>query len=154
MDVGDIVVKPLKDFAKNSARLVKRCTKPDRKGGLGPRIPAAAARPQIASPPVCSRGVPTPPPPDMLLLPWRSPAPPPLPSAEFMKVCSRTAVGFIVMGFIGFFVKLLFIVSLLPASGPQEQRMCTASSAGGVAERLGTATLGWRGAWRLHAGGW
>ncbi|KAG2483614.1 hypothetical protein HYH03_017556 [Edaphochlamys debaryana] len=59
MDVGDVVVKPLKDFAKNSARLVKRCTKPDRK--------------------------------------------------EFMKVCSQTAVGFIVMGFIGFFVKLLFI---------------------------------------------
>lgn len=59
MDVGDVMVKPLKEFAKNSARLVKRCTKPDRK--------------------------------------------------EFMKVCTRTAVGFIVMGFIGFFVKLLFI---------------------------------------------
>ncbi|EFJ42836.1 hypothetical protein VOLCADRAFT_97089 [Volvox carteri f. nagariensis] len=59
MDVGEVVYRPLKDFAKNSARLVKRCTKPDRK--------------------------------------------------EFMKVCSRTAVGFIVMGFIGFFVKLLFI---------------------------------------------
>lgn len=26
------VVNPLKDFAKNSIRLVKRCTKPDRKG--------------------------------------------------------------------------------------------------------------------------
>ncbi|GLC37084.1 hypothetical protein PLESTF_001605700 [Pleodorina starrii] len=59
MDVGEVVYKPLKEFAKGSARLVKRCTKPDRK--------------------------------------------------EFMKVCSRTAVGFIVMGFIGFFVKLLFI---------------------------------------------
>lgn len=32
MDVGDVVVKPMKDFAKNSIRLVKRCTKPDRKG--------------------------------------------------------------------------------------------------------------------------
>lgn len=32
MDLGDVVVKPVKDFAKNSARLVKRCTKPDRKG--------------------------------------------------------------------------------------------------------------------------
>ena len=32
MDVGDFVVKPLKDFAKSSIRLVKRCTKPDRKG--------------------------------------------------------------------------------------------------------------------------
>eukprot|EP00955_Chlamydomonas_euryale_P042344 352277-Chlamydomonas_euryale.AAC.5 len=32
MDAGDLVVKPLRDFAKSSARLVKRCTKPDRKG--------------------------------------------------------------------------------------------------------------------------
>eukprot|EP00195_Chlamydomonas_chlamydogama_P015237 CAMPEP_0202891722 /NCGR_PEP_ID=MMETSP1392-20130828/1707_1 /ASSEMBLY_ACC=CAM_ASM_000868 /TAXON_ID=225041 /ORGANISM="Chlamydomonas chlamydogama, Strain SAG 11-48b" /LENGTH=68 /DNA_ID=CAMNT_0049575559 /DNA_START=147 /DNA_END=353 /DNA_ORIENTATION=+ len=59
MEVGDFVVKPLKDFAKSSARLVKRCTKPDRK--------------------------------------------------EYLKICGKTAVGFIVMGFIGFFVKLLFI---------------------------------------------
>ncbi len=28
----DTVVTPLQEFAKNSARLVKRCTKPDRKG--------------------------------------------------------------------------------------------------------------------------
>ncbi|KAK9827297.1 hypothetical protein WJX81_001926 [Elliptochloris bilobata] len=53
------VVNPLKDFAKNSIRLVKRCTKPDRK--------------------------------------------------EFNKITVRTALGFIVMGFIGFFVKLIFI---------------------------------------------
>lgn len=32
MDNADVVVKPLKDFSKNSIRLVKRCTKPDRKG--------------------------------------------------------------------------------------------------------------------------
>ena len=31
--------------------------------------------------------------------------------AEFNKICLRTALGFIVMGFIGFFVKLIFIVS-------------------------------------------
>jgi hypothetical protein len=30
----DTVVTPLKEFAKNSVRLVKRCTKPDRKGVL------------------------------------------------------------------------------------------------------------------------
>nr|CBV76071.1 putative protein transport protein SEC61 gamma subunit [Polytomella sp. Pringsheim 198.80] len=59
MDLNEIVVKPLQDFGKNSIRLVKRCTKPDRK--------------------------------------------------EYFKVCSQTAIGFIVMGFIGFFVKLLFI---------------------------------------------
>lgn len=28
----DTVVVPLKEFAKNSVRLVKRCTKPDRRG--------------------------------------------------------------------------------------------------------------------------
>lgn len=59
MDVGQVAVQPLKEFAKNSARLVKRCTKPDRK--------------------------------------------------EFQRICIRTAIGFIVMGFIGFFVKLIFI---------------------------------------------
>ncbi|KAK9831727.1 hypothetical protein WJX74_007452 [Apatococcus lobatus] len=53
------VITPLNEFAKNSARLVKRCTKPDKK--------------------------------------------------EYTKICTRTAVGFIVMGFIGFFVKLIFI---------------------------------------------
>ena len=31
--------------------------------------------------------------------------------AEFNKITVRTALGFIVMGFIGFFVKLIFIVS-------------------------------------------
>jgi protein transport protein SEC61 subunit gamma-like protein len=28
---------------------------------------------------------------------------------EYMKVASRTALGFVVMGFVGFFVKLIFI---------------------------------------------
>lgn len=55
----DTVVNPLKEFAKNSVRLVKRCTKPDRR--------------------------------------------------EFNKITIRTAIGFVVMGFIGFFVKLIFI---------------------------------------------
>ncbi|KAF5836318.1 hypothetical protein DUNSADRAFT_6148 [Dunaliella salina] len=59
MDVSEVVYKPLRDFSKNSARLVKRCTKPDRR--------------------------------------------------EYVKVFGRTALGFVVMGFIGFFVKLLFI---------------------------------------------
>lgn len=92
MDVGDFVVKPLKDFAKNSSRLVKRCTKPDRKGKL-------CSDPHTA---------------DLLRLRgmsdhdrnWTYVHP-----AEFFKVLSRTAIGFVMMGFIGFFVKLLFIVS-------------------------------------------
>jgi hypothetical protein len=32
-------------------------------------------------------------------------------AAEFNKITSKTAIGFILMGFIGFFVKLIFIVS-------------------------------------------
>lgn len=55
----DYVGKPLGDFAKNSVRLIKRCTKPDQK--------------------------------------------------EFTKICIRTALGFVVLGFVGFFVKLIFI---------------------------------------------
>ncbi|TVU18900.1 hypothetical protein EJB05_35018 [Eragrostis curvula] len=59
MDAVDSVVDPLREFAKDSVRLVKRCHKPDRK--------------------------------------------------EFTKVATRTAIGFVVMGFVGFFVKLIFI---------------------------------------------
>jgi hypothetical protein len=47
MDVTDVLVKPVKEFAKSSARLVKRCTKPDRKGACLPGArgaPAGAAR--------------------------------------------------------------------------------------------------------------
>ncbi|GLT34067.1 hypothetical protein SLA2020_419660 [Shorea laevis] len=59
MDAIDTVFDPLREFAKDSVRLVKRCHKPDRK--------------------------------------------------EFTKVAFRTAIGFVVMGFVGFFVKLIFI---------------------------------------------
>ena len=57
MEVADIAVKPVRDFAKDSIRLLNRCTKSDRK--------------------------------------------------EFSKVALRTGLGFIVMGFVGFFVKLI-----------------------------------------------
>jgi len=50
---------PLKQFAKDSVRLIKRCTKPDRK--------------------------------------------------EFSKIAIATTIGFGIMGFIGFFVKLIHI---------------------------------------------
>jgi len=52
-------VSPGKAFVKDSIRLVKRCTKPDRK--------------------------------------------------EFQKIAIATAIGFCIMGFIGFFVKLIHI---------------------------------------------
>ncbi|KAK8537700.1 hypothetical protein V6N12_043850 [Hibiscus sabdariffa] len=68
MDALDTVVDPLRDFAKDSVRLVKRCHKPDRK--------------------------------------------------EFSKVAIRTAIGFVVMGFVGFFVKLIFILSTTSSSAP------------------------------------
>lgn len=37
MDALDSVVDPLREFAKDSVRLVKRCHKPDRKGNLFPQ---------------------------------------------------------------------------------------------------------------------
>merc|ERR1712008_16157 len=52
-------VEPVRQFAKDSIRLVKRCTKPDKK--------------------------------------------------EFQKIAIAIAIGFAIMGFIGFFVKLIHI---------------------------------------------
>lgn len=86
----DTVVNPLKEFAKNSVRLVKRCTKPDRRGACSLKLcnhsECFARRLAVPS---FSHLV-----------------------AEFNKITIRTAIGFVVMGFIGFFVKLIFIVSL------------------------------------------
>ncbi|OUC44551.1 protein translocase SEC61 complex gamma subunit, and eukaryotic [Trichinella nativa] len=59
MDQVLAVVEPARQFMKDSIRLVKRCTKPDRK--------------------------------------------------EYQKIAMATAVGFAIMGFIGFFVKLIHI---------------------------------------------
>lgn len=59
MDQVNKFVEPGKQFFKDSYRLVKKCTKPDRK--------------------------------------------------EFKKIAFATAIGFAIMGFIGFFVKLIHI---------------------------------------------
>ena len=59
MDQITTQLEPLRQFGKDSIRLVKRCTKPDRK--------------------------------------------------EFQKIAIATAIGFALMGFIGFFVKLIHI---------------------------------------------
>merc|ERR1712059_127079 len=59
MDQVQQAIEPCKEFVKDSVRLVKRCTKPDRK--------------------------------------------------EFSKIAMATAIGFSIMGFIGFFVKLIHI---------------------------------------------
>ncbi|VAH72521.1 unnamed protein product [Triticum turgidum subsp. durum] len=87
MDAVDSVVDPLREFAKDSVRLVKRCHKPDRKD-KDQRL--ASARPDPVRFPLS---------PDLTLIR----------RAEFTKVAARTAIGFIVMGFVGFFVKLIFI---------------------------------------------
>jgi len=55
----EVLIEPLKEFARDSMHLVKKCTKPDRK--------------------------------------------------EFMQIARAVGVGFFVMGFIGFFVKLVHI---------------------------------------------
>lgn len=59
MEQINLFAEPARQFAKDSIRLVKRCTKPDRK--------------------------------------------------EFEKIAIATAIGFAIMGFIGFFVKLIHI---------------------------------------------
>ena len=87
MDAVDSVVDPLREFAKDSVRLVKRCHKPDRKGKDQRLAPA------------CSDPVRFPLSPDLTLIR----------RAEFTKVAARTAIGFVVMGFVSFFVKLIFI---------------------------------------------
>ncbi|NXI96637.1 SC61G protein, partial [Psophia crepitans] len=66
-------VEPSRQFVKDSIRLVKRCTKPDRKGLFLF---------------VCL----------FVFFPPR-----------FQKIAMATAIGFAIMGFIGFFVKLIHI---------------------------------------------
>eukprot|EP00274_Cyanoptyche_gloeocystis_P003054 CAMPEP_0196651444 /NCGR_PEP_ID=MMETSP1086-20130531/395_1 /TAXON_ID=77921 /ORGANISM="Cyanoptyche gloeocystis , Strain SAG4.97" /LENGTH=68 /DNA_ID=CAMNT_0041981443 /DNA_START=53 /DNA_END=259 /DNA_ORIENTATION=+ len=59
MEAAGVALAPLHQFAKDSHRLIRRCTKPDRK--------------------------------------------------EFTKIAIATSIGFAIMGFIGFFVKLIHI---------------------------------------------
>eukprot|EP00531_Pseudo-nitzschia_arenysensis_P008739 CAMPEP_0116123326 /NCGR_PEP_ID=MMETSP0329-20121206/4689_1 /TAXON_ID=697910 /ORGANISM="Pseudo-nitzschia arenysensis, Strain B593" /LENGTH=72 /DNA_ID=CAMNT_0003617235 /DNA_START=58 /DNA_END=276 /DNA_ORIENTATION=+ len=56
---NEAIIEPLRQFAKDSLHLVKKCTKPDRK--------------------------------------------------EFQAIARATLIGFAIMGFIGFFVKLVHI---------------------------------------------
>lgn len=93
----DSAVDPLRDFAKDSARLVKRCHKPDRKGEYSPgfffyifSFFVAFVRILWALRLIWTL---------IGVIGW----------TEFTKVAVRTAIGFVVMGFVGFFVKLIFI---------------------------------------------
>lgn len=91
MDAIDSVFDPLREFAKDSVRLVKRCHKPDRKGET--LISILLLQFQFDSN-LCA------------VDPHFSHA---FSILEFSKVAVRTAIGFVVMGFVGFFVKLIFI---------------------------------------------
>ncbi|KAL6068692.1 hypothetical protein STEG23_012532 [Scotinomys teguina] len=74
-------VEPSRQFVKDSIRLVKRCTKPDRK--------------------------------------------------EFQKIAMATAIGFAIMGFIGFFVKLIHIpINNIIVNSPSLMRNVTVYSDG------------------------
>jgi len=112
----DYVKKPAVDFIKDSWRLVKRCTKPDRNGArlAGSRCSRARVRLDRNSPTTlhvpCAHsahnGGTDPWPPRSWLVCSQPPA---LRLAEFSKIAQATSVGFFIMGFIGFFVKLIFI---------------------------------------------
>ena len=141
-DAINYIKKPTEEFLRDSWRLVKRCTKPDRNGapaqsaapthGRAARVGATLGAPRDAPPRrhaavqrVCGRGrvAPRRSRPLRRLLPITAscPSPPPPPpsrgahrrlrlrSAEFSKIAQATSVGFFIMGFIGFFVKLIFI---------------------------------------------
>lgn len=75
MDQIQQFTDPCKQFMKDSFRLVKKCTKPDRKG----KFFISSIISLIFS------------------------------SLEFQKIAVATAIGFAIMGFIGFFVKLIHI---------------------------------------------
>ena len=83
-DLNSYVFQPLLEFAKNSVMLIKKCTKPDRKGQF------------FGSRSLC------------VLLSLSSPTVNTL-LAEFTRIALATGVGFCIMGFIGFFVKLIHI---------------------------------------------
>ncbi|CAF2027914.1 unnamed protein product [Brassica napus] len=118
MDAIDSVVDPLRDFAKDSIRLVKRCHKPDRKGITSPLLLSPFF---LDSYDACERSVCF-----YCLICWiylrmrkiymlKGQIPCCMSETvwfgfvEFTKVAVRTAIGFVVMGFVGFFVKLIFI---------------------------------------------
>ncbi|XP_069768688.1 protein transport protein Sec61 subunit gamma isoform X1 [Narcine bancroftii] len=76
-------VEPSRQFVKDSIRLVKRCTKPDRKDRKNSMITVKSSSSSTDRDHGCL--------------------------IEFQKIAMATAIGFAIMGFIGFFVKLIHI---------------------------------------------
>ena len=110
MDVNELVVAPLSKFAKESIHLVRICTKPDAKG-------TSSLPPHTHSLPVKLSHFFVHIPPSLWWEPSISHKPPPpivcvllvTHRTEFKTVLMATGLGFLIMGFIGFFVKLVHI---------------------------------------------
>lgn len=94
-DVNAHIIQPLKKFAKDSTHLVKKCTKPDRKGKPPPPqlLPFLPISFSFFFTPRSSHLYP-----NFSCL-----------NTEFARIAYATSVGFLIMGFIGFFVKLIHI---------------------------------------------
>lgn len=94
-------VEPGRQFIKDSVRLVKRCTKPDRKGKILQRTSNCKSSFAYDSWDdwnafsVIDYNL-------LITLLYLLPL-------EFQKIAMATAIGFAIMGFIGFFVKLIHI---------------------------------------------
>uniref|UniRef100_A0A8C3B7D3 SEC61 translocon subunit gamma n=1 Tax=Cairina moschata TaxID=8855 RepID=A0A8C3B7D3_CAIMO len=93
-------VEPSRQFVKDSIRLVKRCTKPDRK------VTPFEVNQQEISFIVRLAGV-------LLAAAHHAPLHGShlkiIGPTKFQKIAMATAIGFAIMGFIGFFVKLIHI---------------------------------------------
>lgn len=97
MDAAKAVSEPLHGFMIDSVRLVRRCNKPDRKGKLlfVHATFAVRLKPRESGSHDVSNFV-------FYSFHFND-------ASEFLKISTATAVGFAVMGLIGFFVRLVHI---------------------------------------------
>ena len=90
-DVNALVVEPLTKFFKDSAYLIKKCSKPDRKGKIQDASTRQVNRCLFRNTfHLFSSFI------FFLFL-------------EFARIARATGIGFLIMGFVGFFVKLVHI---------------------------------------------
>ena len=79
METVEAVAQPLRKFAKDSKHFINKCTKPDKKGKIHYTFATLFF--------FCS----------------------PYFYTEFTKIATGTAIGFLIMGFLGYFIKLIHI---------------------------------------------
>lgn len=87
-DVNSMVIEPLSKFYKDSSYLVKKCTKPDHKGTafvVSSSIFINTFSHYFSFFPISF---------------FRT---------EFARIARATGIGFLIMGFVGFFVKIIHI---------------------------------------------